>query len=134
ALGEGDTVSWLILIGAGTSVRQASGAMAQPSDEFDSPWKEMLELYLRSILEFCFPHVATAVDWSKGFEFLDKELQEVTRDAAIGEQRVDKLVKIRRLDGAEEWILIHLEVQHQRDPGLPERLYQYHHRVRDRFG
>src|SRR5260221_6402441 len=99
--------------------------MSQTSDEYDSPWKEILEIYLRSILEFCFPHVASAIDWSMGFEFLDKELQEITRDAALGEQRVDKLVKIKKLDGGDEWILIHLEVQHQRDPDLPERVYQY---------
>ena len=79
----------------------------------DSLWKEILERYLRPVLKLCFPHVEAALDWSKGFEFLDKELQEIARDAALGPQRVDKLVKMHRLDGGEEWILIHLEVQHQ---------------------
>lgn len=32
-------------------------------DEFDSPWKEALEIYLRSILEFCFPKAAAAINW-----------------------------------------------------------------------
>src|SRR5207248_913998 len=67
-------------------------------------------------------------------EFLDKELQEIIRDAALGEQRVDKLIKVQLRDGGEEWILVHVEVQHQHDINLPERVYQYHHRVRDRFG
>src|SRR5437660_9290521 len=108
--------------------------MPRLADEFDSPWKEALEIYLRPILEFCFPAVAESIDWSKPIEFLDKELQEVIRDAALGEQRVDKLIKVHLLDGGEEWILLHVEVQHQHDVNLPERVYQYHHRVRDRFG
>lgn len=41
---------------------------------------------------------------------------------------------MRRLDGAEEWVLVHVEVQSQPDPGLPLRVYQYHHRIVDRFG
>ena len=105
-----------------------------PPDEYDSPWNEALEVYLRSILEFCFPPVATAIDWNQKPEFLDKELQAITGDAALGEQRVDKLIKVRLRDGTEEWILVHVEVQHQPDADLPLRIYQYHHRVRDRFG
>ncbi len=108
--------------------------MCLPADEYDSPWKEALEVYLRSILEFCFPDAAAAIDWDAGVEFLDKELQEIVRDAALGEQRVDKLIKVRLRDGTEEWILVHVEVQHQPDADLPLRVYQYHHRVRDRFG
>jgi len=108
--------------------------MPQPADDYDSPWKEGLEIYLRPTLEFCFPRVADAIDWAKPVEFLDKELQEIIRDAALGEQRVDKLIKVQLRDGSEEWILVHVEVQHQHDVNLPERIYQYHHRVRDRFG
>lgn len=107
--------------------------MSLPADQYDSPWKEALELYLRSILEFCFPSVAQAINWDAGLEFLDKELQEIVRDAALGHQRVDKLVKVQLRDGAEEWILVHVEVQHQPQEDLPRRVYQDHHRIRDRF-
>ena len=107
--------------------------MKQAPDQFDSPWKEALEVYLHSMLEFCFPRVAEGIDWSAPVEFLDKELQEVVRNAALGEQRVDKLVRVKLRDGGEEWILVHVEVQHQPDVRLPLRVYQYHHRVRDRY-
>src|SRR5258708_4061016 len=103
-------------------------------DEYDSPWKEALEVYLRPMLEFCLPAVAAAIDWSVQPKFLDRELQEITRDAALGEQRVDKLVQVQLRDGSLEWILVHVEVQHQRDVDLARRVYQYHHRVWDRFG
>ncbi len=108
--------------------------MATQRDDYDSPWKEALEIYLRSFLDLCFPHVAAAIDWDRGMEFLDKELQEVVRDAALGEQRVDKLIKVWLLDGREEWILVHVEVQHEPEADLPRRIYQYHHRIADRVG
>jgi len=47
---------------------------------------------------------------------------------------VDKLVRVVLLDGREEWILIHVEIQTQVDGTIPQRVYQYHHRVEDRFG
>jgi hypothetical protein len=84
-------------------------------DEYDSPWKEALGIYLRSMLEFCFPHAASAIDWTVEPRFLDRELQEITRDAALGEQRVDQLVQVQLRDGTQEWILVHVEVQHRRD-------------------
>jgi hypothetical protein len=74
------------------------------------------------------------LDWAVASEFLDQELQQVVRDADLGKQRTDKLVKVQRLDGATEWVMIHIEVQAQRDTDLPRRLYQYHHRIADRFG
>ena len=58
----------------------------------------------------------------------------MVRDAELGKQRADKLVKVRRLDGQIGWLLIHVEVQGQRDSDLPRRMYQYHHRIADRFG
>lgn len=72
-------------------------------DEYDSPWKEALEVFLRPMLEFCFPLVATAIDWSVPPVFMDKELQEIAGDSALGRQTVDKLVRVELLDGREEW-------------------------------
>lgn len=102
--------------------------------DYDGAWKEALEHYLHPFLELCFPVVAAGINWQVRPEFLDKELQEVVRDAELGKQRADKLVKVQRLDGTEEWLLIHVEVQGQRDPGLPRRMFQYHHRIADRYG
>ena len=101
--------------------------------DYDGAWKEILETLLRPFLEFCFPQVAVAIDWTQPREFLDQELQKVVRDAELGQQRVDKLVKVFRRDGKEEWLLIHVEVQNQKDPDLPRRMYQYQHRIADRY-
>lgn len=83
----------LIKILFSAEVEALKSAGVSKADQFDSPWKEALEVYLQSMLEFCFPRVAAAIDWKAGFEFLDKELQEIVRDAVLGPQRVDKLVK-----------------------------------------
>ncbi|MBN2506338.1 MAG: transposase [Verrucomicrobia bacterium] len=104
------------------------------STDYDGAWKEALELYLEPFLQLCFPTVAQGIDWALPVEFLDQELQEIVRDADLGKQRVDKLVKVRRRDGAEEWVLLHVEIQAQPDDRLPLRVYQYHHRIADRFG
>ncbi len=42
------------------------------SDEYDSPWKMALERYFPEFMEFFFPEVYTDIDWSLGYEFLDK--------------------------------------------------------------
>jgi hypothetical protein len=81
-----------------------------------------------------FPEAAHRVDWRQPVVFLDQELQEVVRDAELGKLRADKLVRVHCLDGEEEWLLIHVEVQGQPDPRLPRRMYDYYHRIRDRYG
>ena len=36
--------------------------------DFDSPWKEALQLFLDPCLALLFPSVHEAIDWSKGYE------------------------------------------------------------------
>jgi hypothetical protein len=53
-------------------------------DDFDSPWKDEIEWYLEECMAFFFPQAHADIDWSRGYEFLDKELQRITRDATLG--------------------------------------------------
>jgi hypothetical protein len=48
-----------------------------PQTEYDSPWKQILQLYFKDFMLFFFPQAHSEIDWSRGFEFLDKELQQV---------------------------------------------------------
>jgi hypothetical protein len=102
-------------------------------DDYDGPWKDALERYLEAFMALFFPEAHGGIDWTRGHEFLDKELQQVVRDAELGRRMVDKLVKVWRKDGREAWALIHIEVQSQADPGFPKRMYVYHYRVFDRY-
>jgi hypothetical protein len=101
--------------------------------DFDSPWKEALDVYFRAFLAFFFPRVHNDIDWSRGYEFLDKELQKIVPQAARGRFYVDKLVKVYRKNGRETWVLIHIEVQTQRDRRFPKRLFDYNRRISDRY-
>jgi hypothetical protein len=105
----------------------------ESSIDYDGAWKEALELYLEPFLRLCFPIVHAGIDWNHLPIPLDKELQEIVRDAQTGRRHVDKLFRVVRRDGVEEWLLIHIEVQSQPDPRLSERMYRYHHRIGDRY-
>ena len=106
--------------------------MNEPTD-YDGAWKETLERFLPQFLELAFPAVHRAVDWSKSVRFLDTELQEIVRAAEAGTIRADKLVEVTRFDGVEDWLLIHAEVQTQREAEFAERMFDYHCRIRNRF-
>lgn len=107
--------------------------MKSPQTDFDSPWKEILETYFPEFLAFFFPDVYGGIDWQKRYEFLDKELQKVVRDARLGRRTSDKLVKVWRITGEEEWILVHVEVQSFHEIGFAKRMYIYHYRIFDRY-
>jgi predicted transposase/invertase (TIGR01784 family) len=107
--------------------------MNEPQTEFDTPWKDILQQYFADFMLFFFPEAYAEIDWSRGFEFLDNELQQVVRDAELGRRLVDKLVKIYRLDGEEAWVLIHVEVQSQEESDFAERMFVYNYRIYDRY-
>jgi hypothetical protein len=107
--------------------------MNETQSDYDGAWKEALERYFAEFMDFFFPQAHTAIDWSKGYEFLDKELQQVARDAQLGQRRADKLVKVWQKNGDETWVLVHVEVQSQEETGFAERMYVYNYRLFDRY-
>jgi len=107
--------------------------MAKPLNH-DSPWKDTIDQFPRSFLEVTFPEVAAGIDWSVQPESLEQELREITPASEVGAKRVDKLLKVRLLDGTDQWLYLHIEVQMHYDPDLPKRLFIYHYRIFDRYG
>jgi hypothetical protein len=107
--------------------------MAKPLNH-DSPWKDTIEQFTRSFLEVTFPDVAASIDWSVEPESLEQELHEITPASEVGAKRVDKLLKVRLLDGTDQWLYIHIEVQMHHDHDLPKRLFIYHYRIFDKYG
>jgi hypothetical protein len=82
----------------------------EPATDYDSPWKEALDRYFEQCLALFFPQAHADIDWSRGHEMLDKELQPIVRQAQHGRRYVDKLVKVWLKSGEERWLLIHVEV------------------------
>ncbi len=104
-----------------------------PQTEFDSPWKQIIQLYFEDFMLFFFPQAHEQIDWTKQPEFLDKELEQVVRDAELGKHLADKLVKIYLKDGSETWVLIHVEIQSQEESNFGRRMYTYNYRIYDRY-
>ena len=108
-------------------------AMPDHAADYDNPWKEALDYYFEPFLLLVFPHIWGDIDWQRGYESLDKELQRVVRDAETGKRHADKLLKVWLQDGQETWVLIHVEVQSQVDSDFAERMFTYHYRIFDRY-
>jgi hypothetical protein len=100
---------------------------------YDTPWKIAVEQHFEKFMAFYFPLAHAQIDWTVKHEFLDKELQAITKDALVGTRHVDKLVKVRRLSGQEDWICIHIEVQVAREPKFAQRMFVYNYRIFDRY-
>ena len=60
--------------------------------DYDSPWKEMLESYFPDFMAFFFSAAHQDINWSRGYENLDNELQQIVRDAKLGKRLADKLI------------------------------------------
>ena len=101
------------------------------NDEYDTPWKEILEAYFKDFLAFFLPVAHDGIDWRREYEFLDTELARITREAEIGDRRMDKLVKVWQLNGDERWVLIHIEIQGDRKANFAAGMYTYQYRAYD---
>ncbi|MFN8513081.1 MAG: cytosolic protein [Chloroflexia bacterium] len=111
--------------------------MVLPPIDFDGLWKDALDLYLEEALALFFPDAHAAIDWSRGYQPIDKELQPLAPEGESGVQAVDKLAQVWLRDAvgagnAEEiWVLIHIEVQSQTETLFAERMFRYHTRLYD---
>ncbi|WP_338441310.1 hypothetical protein VZG28_11055 [Synechococcus elongatus IITB4] len=104
-----------------------------PNTDSDSPWKELIEAFFPEFIRFFLPVADLEIDWERGYEFLDKELQQITADAEVGRRYADKLVKAWTTAGQETWLLVHVEVQGAPESDFAERMFVYRYRIRDRF-
>ncbi len=107
--------------------------MSDVRADLDSPWKDILRSYFPQAIAFFFPQTAELIDWSKPYEFLDKEFQAVSQDAELGRRYADQLVKVWFKGGEQIWLLLHLEVQSQSETGFEERMFTYSIRIFDQF-
>ena len=103
------------------------------SANYDESWKVAIEQYFEAFVAFFFPQAHSCIAWERGYDFLDKEFQQIVRDAEVGTRFVDKLLKVWLMSGEEAWLLLHIEVQSQPDSGFAKRMFTYHYRIYDRY-
>lgn len=112
-----------------SSLSQAADA----SDDYDSPWKDILHSAFPEFMAFFFPDAEARIDWRQPHEFLDTELRQLVQDAELGRRHADVLVRVTTLDGLTEHVYVHVEVQGGRESDFARRMFVYHYRLFDRF-
>ncbi len=105
----------------------------QRVQEYDSPWKDTLQAFLPAFVLFFYPDIHTDIDWSRGYESLNKEFQKIARKAKVGKRIADKLFKVWLNEGTEQWLLIHIEFQGDAEIEFPLRMYQYNSAARQLY-
>ncbi len=96
-------------------------------------WKEIIKDLFPEFLEFFMPEIYKDVDLSKGYEFLDSELENIAFKIRKGKKIADKLIKVYMKNGEENWLLIHVEVQGYEDEEFAERMFKYFYRIYDEY-
>jgi len=105
----------------------------QDSD-YDGAWKEALRLHLRAFIERCFSNLAELIDWTCEPEWLDKEMSQIIGQSGHRNREVDLLFKVRLVDGREQWILCHLEIQTSYEAEFEFRIDLYNAGLSGSFG
>ncbi|MBM3493497.1 MAG: hypothetical protein FJX72_04125, partial [Armatimonadetes bacterium] len=100
---------------------------------FDEPWKRIIEALFPDFVAMFLPGAHREIDWGVPVRFLDKEFARIARGARGGRRTVDKLAEVKLLSGEAAWVLVHVEVQAQRDESFAKRMFRYHLRIFDHF-
>jgi hypothetical protein len=94
----------------------------------------MMDRSFPDFMAFFFPDTHKIINWERGYELLDTELQKLSVENLTGKRLADKLVKIYRVgEEREVCLFVHIEVQNYPDPTFAERMYIYNYRIFDRF-
>lgn len=102
-------------------------------DDFDNPWKQVLEHCFEAFILFFLPLQYKDIDWKRGYHFLDYTLHKLVRKSEQKTRYADKLVQVWRTNGEGLWLLIPIEIQCQKDNDFGERMFVSYYRIYDRF-
>lgn len=63
--------------------------MTEQRRDYDNRWKDIRKAHFAECIAFFFPNVSERIDWARGYESLNTELQQIARDAKTIEVRSD---------------------------------------------
>ncbi len=107
------------------SDKEARGA----SQGHDQLFKQLLRAFFAEFLRLFDPETAAALD----LDTLDFRDTEAFTDIPQGERRTaDLVVQVRTRTGAPRLVLIHVEIQREREAHFPWRMWQYYALLRQR--
>jgi len=99
----------------------------------DEVWKEAIRKYFEDFSKFFLADLDEYIDHTKGYAFLDSELQKIYPEAEETKRKTDKLIKVYLKNGFEQWIYLYIEVQGYKDELFQERMFIYFYRIYDLF-
>lgn len=115
------------------AVKQPENKTENPRAENDEAWKHILNAHLKDFVEFFWLEAYEDIDWTKPYEILEQELLSIGIKEEIGNRYVDKLFKVFLKNGREQWLLLHIEVQHTKENDFTETMFIYFYRIYDRY-
>ena len=106
----------------------------ETKSKYDSAWKKVIKTLFKDFLEFFYPEIYRAIDFTKEIVFLDNELKEIIPDSNLGDRVADVLVKVHLRDGQTTFlcIIIHIEVQGDPQSDFMYRMFIYYYRIFDK--
>lgn len=99
----------------------------------DTLWKGIIENLVYDFIRYFFANYVERIDFERGFEFLDTELQKLMPDNPSQKRHADKLIRVWLKNGLEVWFLIHVEVQGYQDSHFAVRMFECMYRIRDKY-
>ncbi|TCD01267.1 RpnC/YadD family protein [Pedobacter psychroterrae] len=108
---------------------------SKPRKKSDELLKGAFEDHFFDFLRFVYPDAEDIIDFSKGVEFMDKELFAIVpnRESKGDKREADLLAKLYLKDGTEKWVILNVEIEGGNDVDFAFRLLQYNYRIRDRY-
>jgi len=102
--------------------------MRSKSIDYDALLKDFISDFFPDFIAFANPALSTAIDWAKGYTFLEQELINAMRGrfkVRGKRKKTDKLVKVVLKEGTNHYVYVHGEFQHQPEPDFALRMYNY---------
>jgi hypothetical protein len=97
--------------------------------DHDGYWKEAFDRFLPLLLALLAPDLHRAIDFARGYESVEVELNPDSGGAATTKLFPDRLYRVRLRSGAPAVLFLHFEFQSRSEPEFEQRMYVYHARL-----
>ncbi len=91
--------------------------------DYDNPWKEVIEEHFRLLAALLLSWIERDVDWSHAPESREQELRRAHPRTAAGKRLVDKLLRLMKRTGDTRHL--HVELQSYPEEDFGHRVWQY---------
>lgn len=96
--------------------------------DYDALLKDFISDFFPDFIAFANPDLYAAIDWEKGYTFLEQELINAMRGrfkVRGKKKKTDKLVKVALKEGVDHYVFVHGEFQDKPEPDFALRMYNY---------